>query len=54
VVLADTFKRAVSREDFAPETVLSEGGKSPLFEIVEAGLADEVVDESMSGMDRAI
>lgn len=54
VVCADSFKRAVSREDFAAESIADGGGQSPLFEIVESSAVDAVLDESAPGVDRAI
>ncbi len=54
VVCADSFKRAVSREEFVAETIADKRGQSPLFEIVESSAVDAVLDESALGADRAI
>jgi translation initiation factor 2B subunit (eIF-2B alpha/beta/delta family)/8-oxo-dGTP pyrophosphatase MutT (NUDIX family) len=53
LVCADTYKRAVSREDFAAETIADASGQSPLFEIVESSRVDAVLDETAPGLDRA-
>ncbi len=54
LVCADSFKRAVSREDFAAETIDDGSGQSPLFEIVASSLVDVVLDEFTPDADRAI